>query len=163
MIPSVINFLKKAKIMATLSFLMPNKCGMVFLLCLHVWKFPLWKMDHGPLQRKELKHVGSSISCFLNCNRDLHSSYGKRVPSSPFVIIYYHVYTLRGGSHRLQSNKPKTRENIFLASDGIEPRTFSPESSPCHLSHSNCNSKYFWFWFKWNLLSIHRNISYFKE
>ena len=54
---------------------------------------------------------------------DLHTSYGKRVPSSPLrdyllSLVFAAIWQiLRGGAHRFQSNQPKTRKCLVSTRD----------------------------------------------
>ena len=53
---------------------------------LHILDVPSWR--HGRLFREKLKLVFSLITFFLNSNWDLHTSFRKRLPSSPFPQLF---------------------------------------------------------------------------
>ena len=105
---------------------------------LHFWMFPPGDMNHGHLWREVSKIVCSSITFSLKVTGPCtHLKEG-------YLLLHFYDYllscvfaaicqVLRGGSHKLQTNQPKT--GIFFASAG----DFSPESSalpsePLHLA-----------------------------
>ena len=76
----------------------------------------------------------------------MYTSYGKRVSSSPFPCAFLsHVFAAiwqipSDGSHRLQSNPPKTRFfNFSSLGWGLNPKPLVLSLLPCHLSHTHLN------------------------